>query len=152
MQEGVNVVNWVKFQFPSMAANISFARACSAAFITQLDCTIEEIDETKLAVSEAISNCVIHGYHSKPDGIIDLEIKLFPNRVVEIIIEDHGRGIENVEKALQPAFSSEPDRMGLGFVFMKSFTDNLEVCSSPGQGTRVRMVKSFAADNSNPEA
>lgn len=137
------VKNWVKFEFLSMSENISFARACAAAFAAQMDCTLEEIEELKLVVSEAVSNSIIHGYGKRPDGVVMLEIKLREEKTIEMVIEDKGCGIVDVEQALQPAYSSVADRMGLGFVFMKSFMEDLQVTSEVGAGTRVRMVKSL---------
>jgi len=137
------VKNWVRFEFPSISENISFARACSAAFASQLDCTLEEIEELKLVVSEAVSNSIIHGYGKRPDGVVVLEITLREEKTIDIVVEDKGCGIEDVEQALQPAYSSVPDRMGLGFVFMQSFMEKLEVTSEVGVGTKVRMVKSL---------
>lgn len=135
--------NWVRFQFASIPENVGFARTCAAAFVSQLDCTIEEIEEVKLVVSEAVSNSIIHGYENNRDNFVFVEIKLLANNAIEIMIEDQGRGIDDVDQALQPAYSSIPDRMGLGFVFMRSFSDELEVTSNVGQGTRVKMVKSL---------
>lgn len=137
------VKNWVRFDFPSRPENISFARACAAAFASQLDCTLEEIEELKLVVSEAVSNSIIHGYDKRLDGIVTLEIKLHEEKTIEIIVEDRGRGIADIEQALQPTYSSMEDRMGLGFVFMQSFMEDLQVTSEVGSGTRVRMIKSL---------
>lgn len=138
-----NVKNWVKFQFPALPENVAFARACAAAFAAQLDCTLDEMEEIKVVVSEAVSNSIIHGYEGRSDGIIQMELKLIKERLVEIIVEDHGRGIADIEKALQPAFSTVPERMGMGFVFIKSFMDDVEVQSSINQGTRITMHKTF---------
>jgi len=137
------VKNWVRFEYPRTSENISFARACAAAFASQLDCTLEQIEELKLVVSEAVSNSIIHGYGKSPEGVVVLEIKLREEKTVDIVVEDRGCGIADVEQAMQPAYSSESERMGLGFVFMKSFMDELEVTSEVGVGTRVRMVKSL---------
>jgi stage II sporulation protein AB (anti-sigma F factor) len=137
------VKNWVRFEFPSVPENISFARACVAAFASQLDCTLEEIEELKLVISEAVSNSIIHGYGQRPDGVVILEIKLREEKTIDIVVEDKGCGIADVEHALQPAYSSVSDRMGLGFVFMQSFMEDLEVTSEVGVGTRVHMVKSL---------
>lgn len=139
----MGVKNWVRFDFPSISQNVGFARACSAAFASQLECTLDELEEIKLVVSEAVSNSIIHGYGSSKDGIVTLELKLICENTIEILVEDRGCGIPDVDQALQPAYSSDPDRTGLGFAFMKSFMDELEVTSESGQGTRVRMIKSF---------
>lgn len=137
------VKNWVRFKFPSKSENISFARACAAAFASQLDCTLEEIEELKLVVSEAVSNSIIHGYDKRPDGVVTLEIRLGEEKTIEFVVEDKGCGIADVEQAMQPAYSSMSDRMGLGFVFMQSFMEEMEVTSEVGVGTRVRMHKSL---------
>ncbi len=137
------VKNWVRFEFPSLPENIAFARACAAAFASQLDCTLEEIEELKLVVSEAVSNSIIHGYAQRPDGVVILEIKLGEQKTIDIVVEDKGCGIADVDQALQPAYSSASDRMGLGFVFMQSFMEDLEVTSEVGVGTRVHMAKSL---------
>ncbi|NLB17819.1 MAG: anti-sigma F factor [Syntrophomonadaceae bacterium] len=135
--------NQVKIEFISLPENISFARTCAAAFAAQLDCTLEEIEEVKLVISEAVSNSIIHGYANRLDGVIILELKLLPDKKIELIIEDYGCGIDDLDQALEPRYSSIVNRMGLGFVFMKSFTEDLQVTSEVGNGTRVRMVKTF---------
>lgn len=137
------VKNWVKFEFPSKSENISFARACAAAFASQLDFTLEDIEELKLVVSEAVSNSIIHGYDKRPDGVVTLEIRLGEEKTIEFVVEDKGCGIDDVKQAMQPAYSSVSDRMGLGFVFMQSFMEEMEVTSEVGVGTRVRMYKSL---------
>ena len=104
---------------------------------------MEEIEELKLVVSEAVSNSIIHGYGRRTDGVVIMEIKLREAKTIEIIVEDRGCGIVDVEQALQPAYSSVTDRMGLGFVFMKSFMEDLQVTSEVGVGTKVCMVKSL---------
>ncbi|MBP2634211.1 MAG: spoIIAB 2 [Firmicutes bacterium] len=136
------IKNQVKLSLLSINENVGFARAASAAFSAQVDLTLTEIDEIKVAVSEAISNAVIHGYGElvDKDNYIELVMNLYQDKL-EFVITDYGRGIANVEEAMQPSFSSDPERMGLGFVFMDSFMDELEVISEPGQGTTVRMVK-----------
>jgi len=138
----IPIKNQIKLSLLSINENVSFARAASAAFSAQVDLTLTEIDEIKVAVSEAISNAVIHGYGEfiDKDNYIELVMNLFQDKL-EFIITDYGRGITNVEEAMQPSFSSDPERMGLGFVFMDSFMDELEVISEPMQGTTVRMVK-----------
>ncbi len=139
----MNVRNYCKFEILSLPENISFARACAGAFAAQLGCTLDEIEEIKLVVSEAVSNCIIHAYENRGNEIITVVISLLDNRTLEIIIEDYGKGIEDIAKVLQPAYSSEPTRMGLGFTFMKSFMDDMEVISKPGEGTSVQLKRSF---------
>ncbi|NLV15699.1 MAG: anti-sigma F factor [Syntrophomonadaceae bacterium] len=137
------IKNLIKIEFPSRPENISFARTCAAAFAAQLDCTLEEIEEVKLVISEAISNSIIHGYDNQPDGVIILEMKLLPEKKIELMIEDYGCGIADVNQAMEPRYSSIVNRMGLGFVFMKSFTEDLQVTSEVDRGTKVRMIKTF---------
>lgn len=139
----MGVKNWVRFDYPSISQNVGFARACSAAFASQLECTLEELEEIKLVVSEAVSNSIIHGYGGREDGVVTLELQLICENTIEILVEDKGCGISDIEQALQPAYSSDPDRAGLGFAFMKSFMDELEVISETDRGTKVRMTKSF---------
>ncbi len=139
----MNVRNYCKLEVMSQPENISFARACVGAFAAQLGCTLEEIDEIKLVVSEAVSNSIIHAYDHRSTELISIVITLLDQRTLEIIVEDYGKGIDDVDRVLQPSYSSEPSRMGLGFTFMKSFMDELEVISQPGEGTSVQMRRSF---------
>ncbi|MFZ5644103.1 MAG: anti-sigma F factor [Bacillota bacterium] len=134
-------INRMKIQFSSLPVNVAFARVASGSFAAQLDFTINDIEEIKVAVSEAVTNAVIHGYGTDPDRMIELSAEINGNTII-FIIEDWGRGIESVENALQPAFSTAPERMGLGFSFMQSFSDKLDVISKPGKGTRVIMARS----------
>lgn len=131
--------NEIKMTFPSNSENVGIARITAAAFAAQLDLTLNDIEEIKVAVSEAISNAVIHGYGNQP-GLIEFTMTL-DEGVLEFIIVDHGKGIEDIALARQPSYSSEPERMGLGFVFMESFMDELRVESEVGKGTTVHMVK-----------
>ncbi|WP_371369404.1 Anti-sigma F factor [Sporomusa rhizae] len=139
---GPQLKNQIKLSILSINENVAFARASAAAFAAQLDLTLTDIDEIKVAVSEAVSNAVIHGYGNDTNTkkYLELTMNLYQDKL-EFIIVDYGRGIANIEEARQPSFSSDPERMGLGFVFMDSFMDELEVISSLGQGTTVRMVK-----------
>lgn len=139
---GMQIKNQVKLSILSVNENVGFARAAAAAFAAQLDLTLTEIDEIKVAVSEAVSNSVIHGYGNCNDkqSYIELIMNLFQDKL-EFTVIDYGQGIADIKAARQPSFSSDPERMGLGFVFMDSFMDELEVISELGQGTTVRMVK-----------
>jgi stage II sporulation protein AB (anti-sigma F factor) len=129
-----------------------FYRACVGAFASQLGCTLEEIDEIKLVVSEAVSNSIIHAYENRGTELITIVVSLLDGRTLEIIVEDYGKGIEDVARVLQPSYSSEPSRMGLGFSFMKSFMDELEVISRPGEGTSVQMRRSFVSKDNEAYA
>lgn len=134
--------NCVKLEFYSLPKNVALARLVVASVAGQNDFTLNDIEELKVAVSEAVSNSIIHGYNNQPDGLIKLSVEQTDKRLL-VIISDHGKGIENIQEAMQPAFSSEPDRMGLGFVFMQSFMDDLCVESTPGQGTTVSLTKNL---------
>lgn len=135
--------NHMKLEFVSKSSNEAFARVVVAAFASQLDPTIEEISDIKTAVSEAVTNSIIHGYENS-EGIVTIECKIIDN-IIEIIIEDDGKGINNLEKALEPFYTSRPEleRSGMGFTVMETFMDDLEVISEPEKGTRVKMTKKF---------
>jgi stage II sporulation protein AB (anti-sigma F factor) len=134
--------NHITLSMLSSNENVAFARAAAASFAAQADLTLTEIDEIKVAVSEAISNAVIHGYgvDNIKQNYIELRMYLYQDKL-EFTIIDYGRGIANIEEARQPSYSSDPERMGLGFAFMDSFMDKLEVISKLGQGTTVKMTK-----------
>lgn len=140
----MSFTNQMKLEFLSIPANISFARSTVAAFASQLEFTLSDLEEVKVAVSEAVSNAIIHGYQNAPDRFIKVHASLTADRL-ELAIEDKGRGIEDISKALQPAFTTDPERLGLGFVFMQSFMENLQVDSLPGHGTLVRMSRRVGA-------
>ncbi len=130
--------------FNSISENEGFARMVVMAFMTCLDPTLEEIADVKTAVSEAVTNAIIHGYNNKDDGKIKMECKIRDNHL-HIEVSDQGVGIENIEKAMEPLFTSKPEweRSGMGFAFMEAFMDELDVISSPGKGTKVKMVKTI---------
>ena len=131
----------IKIEFDAVSENEGFARVCVAAFATRLDPTLEEINDIKTAVSEAVTNSVIHGYNKK-GGLITLTAEI-EEKTLKVIIEDSGRGIDNVKKAMEPMFTTGEDdeRSEMGFTFMDVFMDGLEVWSEPGRGTRVTMFK-----------
>ena len=141
--------NEMKLEFTSKSSNEAFARIAVAAFAAQLDPTIEELADIKTAVSEAVTNCIIHGYEEK-EGIIKIECKLFVNSI-EIIISDEGKGIEDIDKAKEPLYTSKPDleRSGMGFTIMESFMDEMKVESILGIGTKVTMKKMLEAQKNN---
>lgn len=132
--------NSVKMEMTSRGENIAFARVAVAAFAAQLDFTLAEIEEIKVAISEAVSNCVIHGYQNRPDEMIVIAMSIEENRL-QMSVEDFGIGIEDIEAAMQPSFTTGEERMGLGLVFINSFMTEMELISTPGKGTLVRMVK-----------
>lgn len=133
-----------EIRFQSISENEGFARVCAGAMATRLDPTIEEIEDLKTAVSEAVTNAIVHGYGGREEGIITMEIGIEQN-TVEIVIADQGRGIADVEKAREPFFTTlgGEERSGMGFTIMETFMDSLAVESEPGQGTRVTMTKTI---------
>ncbi|MCY6353897.1 anti-sigma F factor [Clostridium sp. ZS2-4] len=135
--------NKMKIEFLSKSENESFARVAVASFISQLDPTIEEIADVKTAISEAVTNSIIHGYENK-EGIVTIEAAICENEVT-LIVKDEGIGIDNIEKAMQPLYTSRPDleRSGMGFTVMETFMDMLEVTSEEKYGTKVVMKKKF---------
>lgn len=136
--------NRVKIEFESRSKNEGFARVAVAAFVAQLDPTVEELTDVKTAVSEAVTNSIIHGYEGKNDGIVEIEATIIENSV-KIIITDHGKGIEDIAKAVEPLYTSRPDleRSGMGFTVMETFMDSMEVESEKGKGTKVILSKKF---------
>ena len=133
--------NEMKLEFISKSSNEAFARIAVAAFASQLDPTIEELADIKTAVSEAVTNCIIHGYDGK-QGIVKVSAKL---KKIEVIIEisDKGKGIENINEAKEPLYTTKPnlERSGMGFTIMESFMDKMKVESILGLGTKVTMSK-----------
>ncbi|KGG81165.1 hypothetical protein Y919_01920 [Caloranaerobacter azorensis H53214] len=140
--------NYMKLEIPSKSQNEAFARVVVASFASQLDPTIEELADVKTAVSEAVTNAIIHGYENKI-GIITIECRIIKNKL-EIIVEDKGKGIEDIEKAMEPFYTSRPEmeRSGMGFTVMETFMDDLKVQSEIGKGTIVKMVKVFKSISS----
>ena len=136
--------NKVKIELQSKSKNEGFARVAISAFVAQLDPTIEEITDVKTAISEAVTNSIIHGYDNRDDMMIRIEAEINGNEVTIAII-DKGRGIEDIEKAKEPLYTSRPDleRSGMGFTVMESFMDSLEVYSEEGKGTKVVIKKKF---------
>ena len=143
--------NEMKLEFLSKSKNESFARITVAAFVAQIDPTIEEISDIKTAVSEAVTNSIIHGYEEK-EGIITINCKLFANSI-EIEIIDEGKGIEDIEKAKEALYTSKPEleRSGMGFTIMESFMDELKIESVLNVGTKVTMKKMIKEKNNERE-
>lgn len=138
--------NTMKTEFSALAENEAFARAAVAAFIMPLDPTVEELTEVKTAVSEAVSNSIIHGYgtwKNKIEALVKMDCQVFNNGKLIITVKDSGRGIENVRQAMEPLFSTgdSEERSGMGFTVMESFMDKLVVESEQGKGTTVVMTK-----------
>ena len=137
--------NKIRIEFQSKSQNEGFARVAIAAFISQLDPTIEEITDVKTAVSEAVTNAIIHGYEGKEDKIVSIEAETSGKEVTMSII-DKGIGIKNIAEAKEPLYTSRPDleRSGMGFTVMDTFMDSMVVESEPGKGTIVTLKKKFA--------
>lgn len=138
--------NQMHLIFPAMSENEAFARMTASAFAAQLNPTLEEITDIRTAVSEAVTNAIIHGYNSNPKPVyMDAYIE---ENVLRIVIRDEGRGIENVEQAMQPFYTSMPnsDRSGMGFAVMQAFMDEVHVVSEPDKGTTVTLVKRIFKD------
>lgn len=134
-------MNEMRLEFPSRSSNEGFARAAVACFAAQMDPTINELEDIKTAVSEAVTNAIVHAY---PDalGKISLKAMVCPDNILELTVRDLGRGIPDVEKARQPMFTTGgEERSGMGFTIMESFMDKLLIRSAPGRGTTVTMRK-----------
>ncbi|WP_394965797.1 anti-sigma F factor [Candidatus Allofournierella excrementigallinarum] len=137
--------NLVKLSFYSRSVNEGFARGALAAFLAQADPTVPELADVKTAVSEAVTNCIVHAYPGGV-GLVHMSVALYEGGKIKITITDKGVGIADVEKAMQPMFTTgnPEERAGLGFAVMQSFMDKVKVASKPGQGTRVVMTKTLA--------
>lgn len=146
-----NFTNEMKIEFISKSSNEAFARIAVAAFASQLDPTIEELADIKTAVSEAVTNCIIHGYDKK-QGIVKIVSKLKENEII-IEISDKGKGIENIDEAKEPLYTTKPnlERSGMGFTIMESFMDKMEVESVLGLGTKVTMSKIIKPKTDNED-
>lgn len=137
-------VNEMRLTFLSRSANESFARAAVAAFAAQLDPAVDELSDLRTAVSEAVTNAIVHGYPNEL-GNITLTVKLYENGCIQVQVKDRGCGIPDVDRAMEPLYTTGgEERSGLGFSVMQSFTDRLRVRSKPGKGTTVTMEKYIA--------
>lgn len=132
--------NRVELKIKSIGENVALVRMVASGFLYSCDLTFEVLDEIKIALSEAVSNCMIHGYGDATDGIITIIFEL-QERNLTIQVQDAGIGIADIAQAMEPAFSTREEHMGLGFVFMQTFMDQIEVFSEPGNGTTVIMKK-----------
>lgn len=144
--------NEMNLEFISKGANEAFARITVAAFASQLDPSIEELADIKTAVSEAVTNCIIHAYEHK-QGIIKINAKLQKDEII-IQISDNGKGIENVDVAKEPLYTTKPnlERSGMGFTIMESFMDSMQVESIVGLGTKVTLIKKIKKDENQEES
>ncbi|MEE1055927.1 MAG: anti-sigma F factor [Acutalibacteraceae bacterium] len=137
----MNVINEMKILFDSRSANEAFARSSVAGFVVQLDPTIAELSDIKTAVSEAVTNAIVHGY-SNTIGTVTIKVQITDTNTVIIQVKDKGVGIENIQQAMEPMFTTGgSERAGLGFAVMQSFMDKIKVVSKPGKGTTVTMEK-----------
>ena len=145
------IENEMKLEFVSKGSNEAFARITVAAFASQLDPTIEELADIKTAVSEAVTNCIIHAYENR-HGIIKINAKLKDNQII-IQISDNGKGIENVDIAKEPLYTTKPnlERSGMGFTIMESFMDSMKVESIVGLGTKVTLIKTIKKQEEQEE-
>ena len=138
--------NEMRISFPSLSVNEALARSCAAAFCAQCNPTFDELSDIKCAVSEAVTNAIVHGYRDAV-GEIYLAMRILPERVIRMEIRDKGCGIPDINKARQPLYTTDPagERSGMGFAVMQTFMDDLQVTSAPGKGTLVRMKKRIRA-------
>ncbi|KAF0816940.1 MULTISPECIES: anti-sigma F factor [unclassified Cytobacillus] len=134
--------NVMNLEFSALSQNESFARVTVAAFIAQLDPTMDELTEIKTVVSEAVTNSIIHGYENDPNGVVYISV-LIEDGFIDMTIKDKGLGIMDVEEARQPLFTTKPEleRSGMGFTIMENFMDEIEIQSQPGIGTEIRLRK-----------
>lgn len=145
----MEILNEIKFSMPSLSVNESAARAAVSSFIIQADPTVEELSDIRTAVSEAVTNCIVHGYRNT-QGKIEITVRLMPNREIYIKVKDNGCGIPDIKQAMEPLFTTAPEeeRSGLGFSVMESFMDRLSVTSKVGRGTTVTMRKRLSIHGS----
>ena len=131
--------NFMILEFPSRSTNEAFARSAVACFAAQMDPTLEELGDIRTAVSEAVTNCIVHAYPQEL-GIITMRCRILKDNVLDIVIKDQGVGIADIEQARRPMFTTGgSDRSGMGFTIMESFMTNLSISSKPGKGTTVHM-------------
>ena len=140
------VLNEMQISFVSKSENESFARQAVCSFISTFDPTIEELSDIRIIVSEAVTNCIIHAYKDRL-GIISINVKYFSDDSVRIQIKDKGVGIEDIEKCMEPLYTTCPDedRCGMGFSIMQSFSDQIRVLSKPQKGTKIVLIRKLSA-------
>ena len=139
------IINETKISFPSYSVNEAFARSVAASFCAQMNPTFDELSDIKCAVSEAVTNAIVHGYREHI-GDVQIILRIYENRVFRAEIKDKGCGIENIEEAMRPLFTTDPEneRSGMGFTIIENFMDSLKVTSVKGKGTRVVMTKKLS--------
>ena len=140
----MNKINKLKTSFLAIAENESLSRVISASFVSQLDPTIEELTDVKTAVSEAVTNSIVHGYSNSGEGYVGLNC-FIDSETITVEVTDSGKGIEDIKKAMEPMYTScpEAERSGMGFTVMETFMDTVKVDSVPGVGTKVTMTKTI---------
>ncbi|MBP1933527.1 anti-sigma F factor [Ammoniphilus resinae] len=140
----MNNKNFMQLQFSARSENESFARVAVASFVSKLDLTLDELEEIKTAVSEAVTNSIIHGYDEDPEQIVIVTAG-YTDESIEIMIEDHGKGIVDIEEARQPLFTTKPEleRSGMGFTIMENFMDSIEILTGVNKGTKVILHKNL---------
>jgi len=142
--------NYMTLEFPSKSTNESFARSAVACFAAQMDPTLEELGDIRTAVSEAVTNCIVHAYPNGL-GLIYIRCRILKDNILDVVIKDKGVGIEDLEKARKPMYTTGgADRSGMGFTIMESFTDSLSVRSRPGRGTTVTLRRRLPRRQANP--
>ena len=151
MRQRISETNRMEIRFPNLPENEMTGRTVAAVFAAVLDPTMEELNDFKTAVSEAITNAIIHAYPGA-EGMISLSLER-QDRKVLVTVTDQGVGIRDIARSMQPLYTTVTDgeRSGMGFTFMEAFTDDLKVISSPGQGTRVILTKTMGQDEKEPE-
>lgn len=139
----MQIINQMKLEFLAVPENEGFARVAVSAFAVQLDPTLNVLADIKTAVSEAVTNAIVHGYADAPGGTVTVAASLRDDGVLEVAVTDQGKGIEDIARAMQPFFTTQPEkeRSGMGFSVMQTFMDRVTVESAPGEGTTVRMQK-----------
>ena len=141
--------NEMELIFDSRSSNESFARVTVAAFMTSLNPTVEEVSDVKTAVSEAVTNCIVHAYRDTI-GLVTIRCRILPDSVLDVVVRDKGCGMEDIEKARTPMFTTGgPERSGMGFTIMESFMTSLQVTSKPGRGTTVHMKRKIVQRGKN---
>ncbi|MCR5718421.1 MAG: anti-sigma F factor [Oscillospiraceae bacterium] len=142
----MKILNELKCSFPSVSSNEALARAALSAFLIPADPTAQELADLRTVISEAVTNAIVHGYRGTC-GEISLCLRMLPERVIYIRVTDHGCGIADIDKAMEPLYTSAPeeDRAGLGFAIMQTFTDSLHVRSAAGQGTTLTMRRKLGS-------
>lgn len=141
------VTNQMKLEFIAISENECFARQVVCAFAAGLDPTFEELSDLRVIVSEAVTNCIVHAYKGMPIGTVEIALRCYDDRSLRIKIRDRGCGIDNIERCMEPLYTTDPDgeRGGMGFPIMKSLSDKLSVISHPGKGTLVTLTKALGS-------